>query len=152
MNKSSSIYFNRGTWPLHFSHFSHEEIISLSTCICWYFMKPYWIIIFYYQLMQIWFQITPKLWRGVMFEFGPHSSRIFNFFRIKKQTTWKTKNKMNCDNMEWKMWYEEDLECIMKRTEIQWISVRFLIYSDTLWDTTNNELSRQTGRGWRIWN
>ena len=34
----------------------------------------------------------------------------------------QTKNDMNFDNMKWKMWwYEEDLECIMKLTEIQLI-------------------------------
>ena len=32
---------------------------------------------------------------------------------------WQTKNEMNFDIMKWKMlWYEEDLECIMKLTEI----------------------------------
>ena len=51
---------------------------------------------------------------------------------------------MKCENVKWKMWwYEEDFECIMKLTRIQWI---YVSYSDTLWKTSNhNELSRWMG-------
>jgi hypothetical protein len=34
-----------------------------------------------------------------------------------------------CDSVKWKMWHEEDFECIIKPTEIHWVSVGIFRYS-----------------------
>ena len=56
-----------------------------------------------------------------------YENKAFTYLLTYLTCMWQTKDEMKCENVNWKMWwYQEDFECIMKLTGIN--------YSDTLYD------------------
>ena len=116
------------------------------------------IRIFSSFLIYIWvdFSSTPEksgYWKGDQSGWGVSILNLIFFFFIETNTCmWQNNEFYKVFTMcNWKMsWGEKNFECIMKLTRILWIYVG--LFQHTEKHQKMIELSRWSGRRWRIWN